>query len=107
MANSSYRRKKRGEHYILGLILVVMVVVVGAMVLRSLSLQKVLRENEAQISDLQSQIAAEKQRSEEIEERRKYIQTNEYKEEVAKDKLGLVNEDEIIFRIENDGGSAE
>ena len=107
MANSSYGRKKRGEHYLLGLILVVMVVVVGAMVLRSLSLQKVLRENEAQISDLQSQIAAEKQRSEEIEERRKYIQTNEYKEEVAKDKLGLVNEDEIIFRIENDGGSAE
>lgn len=47
---------------------------------------------------LQEQIDAEKARTEEIEEYRKYTQTKKYVEEVAKDKLGLVNEGEIIYK---------
>ena len=35
-----------------------------------------------------------------IEEYRKYTQTQKYVEEVAKEKLGLVNENEIIFKSE-------
>ena len=49
---------------------------------------------------LQEQIDAETKRSEEIEEYRKYTQTQKYVEEVAKEKLGLVNENEIIFKEE-------
>ena len=82
------------------LILIAMVVSVGVILLRSLRLQATLRENEKQIE-------AEKQRAEEIEEYGKYTQTNEYKEEVAKDKLGMVNDNEIIFRIENNGGGSQ
>ena len=37
----------------------------------------------------------------EIEEFRKYTQTKAYIEEVAKDKLGLVYEGEILFKEEN------
>ena len=36
-----------------------------------------------------------------IEEYRKYTQTQKYVEEVAKEKLGLVNENEIIFKSED------
>ena len=43
---------------------------------------------------------AENQRALEIEEYGKYTQTKKYVEEVAKDKLGLVYEDEIIFKSE-------
>ncbi|MBR2995677.1 MAG: septum formation initiator family protein [Lachnospiraceae bacterium] len=89
------------------LILIAMVVSVGVILLRSLRLQATLRENEQQIEELQEQIEAEKQRAEEIEEYGKYTQTNEYKEEVAKDKLGMVNDNEIIFRIENSGGGSQ
>ena len=49
---------------------------------------------------LQEQIDAENARTEEIEEYRKYTQTKKYVEEVAKDKLGLVNEGEIIYKPE-------
>ncbi|WP_455715364.1 septum formation initiator family protein [Anaerosporobacter sp.] len=46
---------------------------------------------------LQEQIDTETERAEEIEERRAYVQTKKYIEDVARDKLGLVYEDEIIF----------
>ena len=47
---------------------------------------------------LQEQIDAENARTQEIEEYRKYTQTKKYVEEVAKDKLGLVKEGEIIYK---------
>lgn len=49
---------------------------------------------------LQEQIDAENERAEQIEEYRKYTQTKKYVEEVAKEKLGLVNEGEIIYKPE-------
>ena len=50
---------------------------------------------------LESQIEAEEKKSEELEEYSKYVQTKKYAEEVAKEKLGLVYEDEIIFKAED------
>jgi cell division protein FtsB len=50
---------------------------------------------------LKEQIADEQKRTEEIEELKKYVQTKKYIEEVAKEKLGLVYEDEIIFKAED------
>lgn len=44
------------------------------------------------------QIAEEQKRAEQIEEYKKYTQTKKYVEEVAKDKLGLVYEGEIVFK---------
>lgn len=49
---------------------------------------------------LQKQIEAEIERSSELEEYEKYVQTKKYIEEVAKEKLGLVYDDEIIFKPE-------
>ena len=39
-------------------------------------------------------------RTQEIKDLEAYMQTDEYAEQVAKDKLGLVYEDEIIFKPE-------
>jgi cell division protein FtsB len=49
---------------------------------------------------LREQIEQEQQRAEEIDEYEKYTKTKKYAEEVAKEKLGLVKEDEIIFKEE-------
>lgn len=46
------------------------------------------------------EIEAERARTEEIEEYGKYTQTKKFVEEVAKEKLGLVYEGEIIFKDE-------
>lgn len=49
---------------------------------------------------LLSQIEIQNERSEEIEEYRKYTQTKKYVEDLAKSRLGLVYKDEIIFETE-------
>ena len=66
----------------------------------SIKLQDRLDALEAQSALLQVQIDAEKERAEEIELLRKRSQTKEYYEEIAKEKLGLVNADEIVFKAE-------
>ena len=48
--------------------------------------------------ELLAAIADEEARTEEIEELKKYVQTKKYVEEVAKERLGIVYEDEILFK---------
>ena len=43
----------------------------------------------------------EKQRQEELEEKSVYVQTKDYIEQIAREKLGLINPDETIIRPEN------
>ncbi len=50
---------------------------------------------------LLEQIEEQNKRSEEIEEYRKYTKTKQYVEDMAKEKLGLVYKDEVIFEAEN------
>ena len=57
------------------------------------------KEKEATLTE---QIEQEKQRAEEIEEFEKYTKTKKYIEDVAREKLGLVYEDEIIIQTEDD-----
>ena len=47
------------------------------------------------------QIEEQERRSEEIEEYRKYTQTKQYVEDLAKERLGLVYKDEIILEADN------
>ena len=50
---------------------------------------------------LLEKIEEQNERSEEIEEYRKYMQTKQYIEDMAKSRLGLVYKDEIIFKAED------
>lgn len=47
---------------------------------------------------LLAQLEEEQARSEEIEELKKYVQTKKYVEEIAKERLGLVYENEVLFK---------
>ncbi|HAB93237.1 MAG TPA: cell-division initiation protein [Lachnospiraceae bacterium] len=60
-----------------------------------------LRSNNERIAELNREIELEKQRKLEIEEFREYTETREYIEEIAREKLGLVYEGEIIFKEES------
>ncbi len=50
--------------------------------------------------ELEEQIEEEKARTKEIEELSEYVGTDEYVEDVAKEKLGLIHENETIFKAE-------
>lgn len=51
-------------------------------------------------AELDAQIAQEENRAAELEEFKKYSQTEAYIEEIAKERLGLVREGEIVFKME-------
>lgn len=52
----------------------------------------------AEEDTLKKELEEQQEKKEELENYEKYIQTDEYKENVAQSKLGLVHENEIIFR---------
>lgn len=93
-------RKRRQNRLSMFLVTVVVVMIIVVVSISSIKLKEKNQTQQQTITQLSEQIAEEEKRSEEIEEYRKYIQTKKYAEDVAKEKLGLVYEGEIIFREE-------
>ena len=94
------RRKRQKRSAILGMVFA-MLVVVGLGVLLWNGKKNIEAKNveyEKQIKELQEQVDEEKQRTEELNEYKKYVQTKKLAEEIAKDKFGLIYPDEIIFK---------
>lgn len=82
---------------IIGITLVVLSL--GVVVnLKSASMKKKDLEYQAKEESLMRQVELEEKRAEELEEYRVYVQTKQYIEEVAKQKLGLVKPDEILLK---------
>lgn len=54
--------------------------------------------NEAKSEEIEKQIETEKQRGEELDTKKEYMKSREYIEKVAKEALGLVYPDEVIFK---------
>jgi len=82
------------------LVTAVVFLVTVAVLMSGVELKRRYREYDAREVELTRQIEAEEKRAEEIEEFRKKTQTKRYVEEVAKEKLGLVYEGEILFQEE-------
>ncbi len=97
MRRAAYRKKRHNKFgmFLVTTVVAMMLIVVA---IKSIELQQKLEAYQAKEQQLQEQIEAEQERTKEIEEYEKYTQTKKYIEEVAKDKLGLVHEDEIIFK---------
>ena len=101
MARRAAYRKTRHNRFGMFLVTTVVVMMLVVVAIKSIELQQKLETYQAKELLLQEQIEAEQERTKEIEEYEKYTQTKKYIEEVAKDKLGLVHEGEIIFKEGN------
>ena len=91
------RRKKRMEFKL------VLAAVFCLLLVASFGKLRLQQKNDAyrqQQEELLAEISEEQERTKEIEELKKYVQTKKYVEEVAKERLGLVYEDEILFKAE-------
>ncbi len=95
------RRKKQGHAgnrlALVGITFVVVSLAVAINVRKS-SLETKNHEYQVRQEILSRQVEAEEKRAEELEERRIFVQTKQYIEQVAKEKLGLVNPDEILLK---------
>lgn len=93
-------RKKRQNRLGMFLVTIVVLMLLVVVSINSVGLRQKKESYLEREQALQEQIDAEEERAEQIEEYRKYTQTKKYVEEVAKEKLGLVNEGEIIYKPE-------
>lgn len=88
------QRHKRSVLAISSVILLLLVMVsINGITLRAKEKSYVAQETE-----LKKQIKEEKNRASKIDELEDYVGTDEYVEDVAREKLGLVHEGEIIFK---------
>lgn len=84
------------------MILVVVCILFAALFIGGYRLNKKIDIALATKSELEDQIRDEETRKEEIEELEEYMKTDEYIREAAREKLGLVDEGDIIFRKEDE-----
>ena len=96
----AYRKKKRQNLFSMALVSLAVVMILIVVIIGGFQIQKKIDGSEQKRQELQAQIEEQEKRAEELEEFEKYTQTKQYMEEVAKDKLGLVYEGEILFKQE-------
>ena len=94
------RRSKRQRRFDFALVLSVLVVLMVLVMVSGRDLQKKQDVYAAQKAELEIQIAEQEERAQELEQLKKYVQTDSYVEEIAQDKLGLVHSDEILFKLQ-------
>lgn len=88
----------RNDHlsmFLAGLVVVILMIAVSV---NAMSLNKRLGENRKRTVQLKKEIQTEEQRAADIEEYRRYTSTDAYIEEIAREKLGLIYEGETVFK---------
>ena len=79
-------------------IVVVVCLLLVVLLFHGRSLQDKVNENEVRLSQLQEAYEKEQERTKEIEDLQEYMQSDEYIEQYAKEKIGLLKENEILFK---------
>ena len=93
--------RKKQNRFGMFLVMTVVIMLLLVVTIKSVELRAKEAAYNTQEATLEEQVAQEEARTTELEEYKKYTQTKKYAEEVAKDKLGLVYEGEIIFKSED------
>ena len=91
------RDKWANRMAIMGITLVVMCLAV-AINIKGADLKQSDLDYKVREENLDAQVKAEEKRTEDLKEYKIYVKTKQYAEEVAKEKLGLVNPDEILLK---------
>ena len=98
--DSDYKLRKRLNRIKFVTSIVVVVVICVMLNYKKLSLEKEQVACEKQLAMVKDDYEEEEKRIKDIQQFRAYVQTKQYAEEVAREKLGLVYPGEIIFDVE-------
>ena len=102
MQHREVRKSNRQSNAGLLLVFVVVLIIIVACSARSVSLYHKSKELSVTQAQLEQQFEDANNRAAELEEREKYMKTKKYIEDEAKNKLGLVNSDEILIKPKED-----
>ncbi len=92
------RKKLNATQGAMVAILFMVCVIFAVLLVNGFALRTKISDNEARISELSGLIDSENERSSEIDSIEEYMQSDEYLEQEAKEKLGFVKDGEIIFK---------
>lgn len=92
------KKKVLAARHTIRLVTFVVAVLLVVLLILKVSLHAKVENDMNRAAVLQDQILEEKNRTTEIEELEEYMNSDEYIEQVAKEKLGMVKDGEIIFK---------
>ena len=78
-------------------ILITVLVLLAVMLSRSRALEVTVDSFKRRQAELEELVRLEEERTKEIESLKEYMLTDEYAEQTARERLGLVKENEIVF----------
>lgn len=79
-------------------IIAVACMILAVLCVQGYSLQKKIHVNNSRLTAVEQQIEEEKARTEEITDMKNEMESDEFIERMAKEKLGMVKENEILFK---------
>ena len=96
----AYRASRGYRQNLIGMLMIVLIVCVllGVIIVKSRSMKQTIQDNQDTIQTLETQIETENERADTIKEQGEYMQSDEYIAKIAREKLGLVTDDEIMFK---------
>ncbi|MCI8566417.1 MAG: septum formation initiator [Lachnospiraceae bacterium] len=102
MAKYGKRKKKKQNRLAMFAITLVVAALLGVLGLQTVRLKQRRDEYATKLEAIEKQMSEQEARAEELEAERLYVQTKDYIEKVARERLGLVSPDEIILKPEGD-----
>lgn len=94
------RRRRKSHRSNLYMIVAVIMLMLGALTVKRVTLDANCQKLETQRAELEAKKQSLLDEKESIEKQAEYMQTPKYIEDVAREKLGLVYKNEVIFKAE-------
>ena len=101
MKKSKKRKSQRkiANNYLgMAAITIVVLILLVGLTVQSTNLKARIAVYDAKAAALQQSIEDEQERTKEIDEQKEYMQTDEYIEKTAREKLGMVKDNEILIK---------
>lgn len=72
--------------------------IIGILAVQAYDITNTLKQTQIQLSHMKEDVAALEQNIKNLEHQKTLVGTNEYIEDIAREKLGLIKEGDIIFK---------
>lgn len=96
------RKMKESSKHNMRLITLVVLVLFGILTYKTVTLKQQVTEYQATLDGYKKDKKKLEKEREEIEDLRDYVETDSYIEEMAREKLGLVYKNEVIFEADDE-----